>query len=231
MQHADHGFFRELSEVLLDMKLNSMDAPIETDLEEAYNLFSESYDTSIGTNFNERMLETIDGLAGKKILDVGCGTGSLSRLLAEAGGEVTGVDLSERMIDIAIEKTQEDLGIAFVKADVRKTSFTRNQFDIIMCKWVLSHYRRLDSFFTELDRVLKDDGLIVISTLRGTLHPGGLVFVHNNKEYLIRAEQHDLRYLLNLAKRYGWRAIGIDLSVPALTTIRLRKGAEKDGAH
>ncbi|WP_025784813.1 class I SAM-dependent methyltransferase [Sporosarcina sp. D27] len=49
----------------------------------------------------------LHGLSGKKILDVACGTGILSVLLAERGADVTGIDLSEEMLAVAVSRANE----------------------------------------------------------------------------------------------------------------------------
>ena len=74
-------------------------------------------------------------------LDLGCGTGSLSVLLAGLGHSVTGIDLSPAMISTARAKaTSQGVKIAFHVMDAAFPRFPRGQFDVLLCRhllWVL----------------------------------------------------------------------------------------------
>lgn len=77
-----------------------------------------------------------------RVLDIGCGTGSLSVLAAEAGHTVTGVDFSPAMIALAREKASvQGLSIDFHVADAKNLVFPGQAFDVILCRhllWALS---------------------------------------------------------------------------------------------
>src|SRR5213083_3509867 len=65
-----------------------------------------------------RMLAMLGDVAGKTILDLGCGEGGYARELARRGARVTGVDGSERLIEVARERARHDgLEIPFVHAN------------------------------------------------------------------------------------------------------------------
>lgn len=71
--------------------------------------------------------------AGSRILDVGCGTGRHAREFARRGFRVTGVDISEGMLQVAREKaTVEGLAIEFVQADARTFELDQ-RFDYAVC--------------------------------------------------------------------------------------------------
>jgi ubiquinone/menaquinone biosynthesis C-methylase UbiE len=76
--------------------------------------------------------------APASILDAGCGTGSLSLLLAEAGYRVTGIDFAPVMIATAREKAlAAGLAVAFDVADASAPRFPPAHFDAIVCRQVL----------------------------------------------------------------------------------------------
>jgi 2-polyprenyl-3-methyl-5-hydroxy-6-metoxy-1,4-benzoquinol methylase len=72
------------------------------------------------------------------VLDIGCGTGSLSLVLAGLGYEVTGIDLSEAMIARAKAKTKAaGYSIPFKVMDAFKPEFSHQQFEMIVCRHLL----------------------------------------------------------------------------------------------
>ncbi|WP_372452883.1 class I SAM-dependent methyltransferase [Mycolicibacterium xanthum] len=83
-------------------------------------------------------MKQIGDITGKKVLDVACGEGHFTRLLCRAGAaQVVGLDISERMIDLAREQeSQEPLGIEYIVADARSI-VAQQDYDIVVCAWLL----------------------------------------------------------------------------------------------
>ncbi len=76
--------------------------------------------------------------ASCRVLDVGCGTGSLSVLAAEMGHRVTGVDCSLEMLKLAEAKARaHNVSIEFAQMDAARPNFTDQCFDVLMCRHVL----------------------------------------------------------------------------------------------
>ncbi len=73
---------------------------------------------------------------GCGILDVGCGTGSLSLLLASAGHAVTGIDFAPAMIDVARSKGANH-GVTFLVQDATGPQFAPASFDVVLGRQVL----------------------------------------------------------------------------------------------
>ena len=87
-----------------------------------------------------------------KILDIGCGTGSLSLILARLGHEVTGVDLSPKMIVRAKEKAaMAGIPITFEVMDAAQPCFPGKFFGGIVCRHVLWMLPNLPSVLQKLD--------------------------------------------------------------------------------
>ena len=72
-----------------------------------------------------------------RIADLGCGTGTLSVLLAEAGYEVDGLDFSPRMIQLAERKADGVAGVRFIQADAFDPPLPEATYDVILCRHVL----------------------------------------------------------------------------------------------
>ena len=69
--------------------------------------------------------------------DLGCGTGTLSVLLAESGYEVHGLDLSPRMIELARDKAHGIDGVRFTRGDAFDPPLTEATYDVVLCRHVL----------------------------------------------------------------------------------------------
>ena len=77
-------------------------------------------------------------LRGARILDAGCGTGVLSRMLDERGAEVVGVDISEKLIEVAKDRSNLNKNIEYFAGDMKEQSF--GNFDYIIAMDSLIHY-------------------------------------------------------------------------------------------
>ena len=98
-----------------------------------------------------------------KILDIGCGTGSLSLVLAEFGHEVTGIDLSPEMIALAESKAQAaSQPITFHVMDAAFPQLAPQQFDAILCRHLLWTLPEIDQVLQRWIRLLKPGGRLVL---------------------------------------------------------------------
>jgi len=93
---------------------------------------------------------------GKKLLEVGCGTGHWSRYFSEYGFEVTGVDISERMIDIA--KSKNIPNALFQVADSHSLPFADETFDVTAAITTLEFVRDAEAVIREMIRCTRKPG-------------------------------------------------------------------------
>jgi 2-polyprenyl-6-hydroxyphenyl methylase/3-demethylubiquinone-9 3-methyltransferase len=102
---------------------------------------------------------------GEHWLDAGCGTGTLARHLARQGCRVTGVDGSARMIEVAERAAAGTPGApAFLHVnDVVALPFAAGSFDGVVCSSVLEYVRSPPRVLTELARVLRPGGRLLVS--------------------------------------------------------------------
>lgn len=104
---------------------------------------------------------------GARLLDVGCGTGTLSALLADSGFNVVGIDSSEAMLRIAMA-THAGQSVSFHRADVRRLPAI-GPFDVVVsCGDPLNHLRdhsELALALAQISAVLADHGLVMLDFL------------------------------------------------------------------
>ncbi|MCO5123549.1 MAG: class I SAM-dependent methyltransferase [Rhizobacter sp.] len=106
----------------------------------------------------ERLLAELQPLAGRRVLDLGCGTGFLSTLLALHGAEVHAVDVSDGALRIAAERARlsgvgDKVHVCCIPGE-RLDAFEDGFFDAAAGSFVL-HHADLDDALPELKRVLK----------------------------------------------------------------------------
>ena len=97
-------------------------------------------------------------------LDVGCGTGSFSRLLAERAGRVVALDLSPRMIEVARERSKRYPNIEFEVADATRWVPGGEQFDCVVSIAML-HHVAIDEMLAKMASLLKAGGTLAILDL------------------------------------------------------------------
>jgi len=101
---------------------------------------------------------------GGTALDVGCGPGYFSKLLADYNYTVSGVDYAEGMVALAREKIR-DPRITFRVGDIYQLPFEDNHFDVVTCLGVLQHTEDSRRAVEEMWRVTKPGGVVCITTL------------------------------------------------------------------
>lgn len=96
----------------------------------------------------------------KKILDLGCSNGFVSKLIKDKGNDVYGVDISASLV-----KKTSRLGIKTFTADLEnEIPFRKETFDVVVAGEVIEHIKDTDKFLQEIYRILKNDGYLVLTT-------------------------------------------------------------------
>ncbi len=112
---------------------------------------------------NDRYHEIIyQDIAGKRVLEYGCGTGSHSKEIARRGGTVTGIDISQVGIDMATETAQKEgiSGADYLVMDCENMTFPDETFDLVIGEGIL-HHLNLERSYSEISRVLRPGGRAV----------------------------------------------------------------------
>ena len=118
-------------------------------------------------------------VAGKKVLDVGCGGGLLAEAMAMAGAEVTGIDLGEKPLAVARSHAeQHGVQITYLLESAEAMAEQHAQrFDVVTCLEMLEHVPDPAAIVTACSRLLKPDGHLYFSTINRNLRAWLLAIV------------------------------------------------------
>ncbi len=102
-------------------------------------------------------------VAGKNVLDIACGEGYGSSLIADAAKAVTGVDIDPTTITLATQKYQKQ-NLSFLTGSAAKILCDDNCFDVVISFETIEHHDKHDEMMQEIKRVLKPGGVLIISS-------------------------------------------------------------------
>lgn len=97
-----------------------------------------------------------------KILDVGAGTGRFVIPFAKMGFDTYGIDISQKMLDVIINKTEHFQNIHLYNANAKNIPFQDNYFDFVTSYRVIIHIPDYEKVIQEVYRVLKPNGYAII---------------------------------------------------------------------
>lgn len=134
-------------------------------VEEAYNSWSEQYDTNLNKTRDLEAVslrEMLKNIEFENCLEIGCGTGKNTEWLLTKGKKILSIDLSENMLEIAQQKIKNEK-VQFQKLDITKDwNFTTEKFDLVVCSLVLEHIENLDRIIELIAERLTNKGILYI---------------------------------------------------------------------
>lgn len=156
------------------------------------------------------------GLAGKKILDVGCGGGILAESMARRGADVLGIDLAEQSLKVAqIHAQQHQVhNIQYQCIPVEQLAETHaGQFDVVTCMEMLEHVPDPTSVIQACQKLVKPNGHVFLSTINRNLKSYVMMII--GAEYVLRLLSkgtHDYdKFIKPSELAYGIREAGLSL--------------------
>jgi len=161
----------------------------------------------------EIVKEMLPDVFGKKILEIGAGTGRFSLLLAKTGGNVTALDISQEMLDVLQEKTKKAnlfKKINTIQADAsQKIPFPNETFDFCIAINTLSHVKDASALFKEIFRILKPKGIFLANypNLISIYFPFGILVNFKRKALAkdVFTKWYSLREIKKLNKANGFQ--------------------------
>jgi len=166
---------------------------------------------------NPLRLAWIDGLAplaGKRVLDVGCGGGILSEAMARLGASVTGIDLSEKPLRVAeLHLLESGLSVSYERISAEDLCKTQAEtFDVVTCMELLEHVPDPASSVAACARLARPGGRVFFSTINR--NPKAYLFAVIGAEYLLGMlprGTHDYARFIKPSELSRWcRDAGLD---------------------
>lgn len=148
----------------------------------------------------------ISSFIDKTILDAGCGAGTVSLYLASQGANITGIDISRKAIE-SCKKSAKTLKLTdktkFICNTIEKVKF-RQKFDAIICSEVIEHIARDKAFLKIIHRLLKKNGILILSTpsINAPLYKIGLA--QNFDKRVGHLRRYSRQQISNLIKKSGF---------------------------
>lgn len=159
---------------------------------------------------NPLRLEYIDHLtplAGKKVLDVGCGGGILAESMALKGAQVTGIDMGEAPLQVArLHLLESRLEIRYERIPVERLAAEQpDSFDVVTCMEMLEHVPDPASVVEACSRLVKPAGHVIFSTINR--NPKSYLFAIIGAEYLLKLlpkGTHDFAKFIRPSELQRW---------------------------
>ncbi len=131
-------------------------------------------------------IDSIAGLSGKQVLDVGCGGGILAESMAAKGADVTGIDMGESNLAVArLHLLESGLEVDYRKIPVEELAQQQaGTFDVVTCMEMLEHVPDPASVIKACATLVKPGGHVFFSTLNR--NPKSYLFAIVGAEYLLK---------------------------------------------
>lgn len=117
------------------------------------------------------MLKDLEGkevldLKGREALDLGVGSGEYALAFARKGAKVTGLDISQKCLDLVQEKARnEGIDLNLVRGSISDLRFLNRQFDMVFSSTTMHYVEDIEKAFKQVNRLLKNDGIFLLSVV------------------------------------------------------------------
>jgi ubiquinone/menaquinone biosynthesis methyltransferase len=174
-----------------------------------YDLITVLLSFGLDRRWKRRVVRIAAPRPGVRGLDLACGTGDLSYELSSAGGRVTGLDVTHRMLQLARAKRRSPGLPAFVQGDMMALPFADGQFEIVTAGYGLRNVPELGPALDEIRRVLRPGGIFVsldfnhpANPLVRTVYLSYLAVVGSLLGRVLHGDPDTYRYIPESIRRY-----------------------------
>jgi 2-polyprenyl-6-hydroxyphenyl methylase/3-demethylubiquinone-9 3-methyltransferase len=170
-------------------------------------------------DINPLRLNYIDdavSLAGKTVLDVGCGGGILSESMAQKGAKVTGIDLGEKALKVAaLHGLESGVAVDYQLISVEELAEKQPEsFDVVTCLEMLEHVPNPASVVAACAKLVKPGGQVFFSTINR--NPKAYLLAVIGAEYILNIlprGTHDYEKFIKPSELASWaRSAGLSLN-------------------
>lgn len=152
-------------------------------------------------------IDQIGRLAGKKVLDVGCGGGILAESMAQRGAEVTGIDMGAAPLKIAtLHGLESGVNVTYKQIPVEDLAAEQpDSFDVVTCMEMLEHVPDPSSIVNACAKLCKPGGFVFFSTLNR--NPKSYLFAILGAEKLLKLVPegtHDFKKFIRPSELGNW---------------------------
>jgi demethylmenaquinone methyltransferase/2-methoxy-6-polyprenyl-1,4-benzoquinol methylase len=130
-----------------------------------YDLINDIQSFGLHRVWKRRLLAFAHARPGERALDLCCGTGDIALALVQQGAEVVGLDFSEPMLQVALEKLKKQspkAKVEFIRGDAQQIPFPENTFDVLTIGYGLRNLADLDAGLRDMLRVTKPGGRLLV---------------------------------------------------------------------
>ena len=211
----------------------------KTEIAASYDRWAETYDTDLNRTRElaaAALRQSNLGLAGRNVVEIGCGTGHNTVWLAERAGSVLAMDFSEGMLRQAHARVRSG-NVRFVQQDIRSAwPMADASIDFVIAMLVLEHIEHVEPIFAEAVRALNRGGELFVCELHPMRQMSGRQAEFTSSETgeceRITAFLHDVSEYVNAGLRSGlelvhmgeWRnSNDVRSDLPRLLSLQFKK--------
>lgn len=158
---------------------------------DGYDISCSSVDTSQLIDFTKGLIDRLNLIEGSHVLEVGCGAGAVCKILSDNGIQVTGIDYTKKLVDVAKKAMPTE---EFYHADALSYDLDDKQYDLVLCHSVCHYFPDTDYMSQALAKMFdhcKSGGVIAVTDI----HDATLEAKHiKRRKEMIGEEQYNKLY-------------------------------------
>jgi ubiquinone/menaquinone biosynthesis methyltransferase len=164
--------------------------------------------------------------SGERALDLACGTGDIALAVARRGAQTVGLDITHRMLQLAVRRASP---VKFIAGDMANLPFRSGAFDLVTTGYGLRNVPDLDAAIDEVARVLKPGGRLLSldfnrpesAIIRGP-YLAYLTIVGSTLGWILHRDPDTYRYIPASIRRYpGARGVAGRMAARGFTKVRI----------